>query len=333
MLHITNGDCAADLIKDAVFSGQILAWRDVLHEGPVPTGLSLSQISNMRADFIAAQGWGELSSIKASFAERDETLTRFREQEEVVLWFEHDLYDQLQLIQLLDWFYGRERGATRLSLICIGEYPGIHPFHGLEQLNPDQLASLFPVRHAALPKEMKTGHLAWQAFTSPDPTEIEKLLTMNLTALPFLRAAMLRHLQQFPAALTGLSRTERQILAAVAAGQQGPGEIFLFDQAQEEHAFMGDWTLWNYVKGLCEGSEPLLAVENGSSFILPLENPTPEFLAQKLTLTAAGQAVLAGELDQLELNGLDRWLGGVRLQYPEAVWRWDGIKLVRERRE
>lgn len=330
MLHITNGDSAAALIGDAVFSGQILAWRDVLHEGPVPTGLSLPQLSDLRAEFIAAQGWGALHTIKASFAERDETLARFREHDEVVLWFEHDLYDQLQLIQLLAWFYGRERGATRLSLICIGEYPGIHPFHGLGQLNSDQMASLFPVRRAVVPKEMKTAYLAWQAFTASDPTEIEKLLTLNLSALPYLRNALLRHLQQFPATTNGLSRTEQQILNAVFADRQTPHEIFLFDQAQEENVFMGDWTLWGYVKGLCEGTEPLLTVEKSTAFNLPLDTAMPEFQAQRLTLTEAGLAVLAGEADYLKLNGLDRWLGGVRLQYPEAVWRWDGFKLVQE---
>ena len=329
MLHITNGDSAADLIRDAVFSGQILAWRDVLHEGPVPAGLPLTQLSELRAEFIAAQGWGALHTINASFAERDETLMRFREQDEVVLWFEHDLYDQLQLVQLLAWFFGRERGATRLSLICIGEYPGIYPFHGLSQLNPNQMASLFPARRAVVPKEMKTGSLAWQALTSADPTEVEKLLTLNLSALPYLRNAMLRHLQQFPATTTGLSRTEQQILAAVAAGQSTPGEIFQFDQAQEEYVFMGDWTLWCYVKGLCEVSEPLLATESGAPFSLPLDTVAPEFWDQKLTLTKAGAAVLAGEADHLALNGIDRWLGGVRLQYPEAIWRWDGFKLVR----
>lgn len=330
MLHITNGDSAADLIKDAVFSGQILAWRDVLHEGPVPSGLSLSQLSELRAEFIAAQGWGAFHTVKASFAERDETLERFREHDEVVLWFEHDLYDQLQLIQILSWFHGRERGATRLSLICIGDYPGIHPFHGLGQLNPDQVASLFPVRRAVVPKEMKTSYLAWQAFTAPDPTEIERLLTTNLTALPYLRNALLRHLQQFPSTANGLSRTEQQILNAVFANQQTPGEIFLYDQSQEENVFMGDWTLWCYVKNLCEGNEPLLIVEKGTPFFLPLDTATPEFRAQRLALTEAGLAVLAGEADHLKLNGIDRWLGGVRLQYPEAVWRWDGFKLVRE---
>lgn len=330
MLHITNGDSAADLIRDAVFSGQILAWRDVLHEGPVPAGLSLHQLSELRAEFIAAQDWGSLPTVKRSFAERDETLVRFREHEEVVLWFEHDLYDQLQLIQLLAWFYGRERGATRLSLICIGEYPGIHPFHGLGQLNVQQMASLFPVRHAVTPKEIKTGHLAWQAFTAPDPRELENLLALNLTALPFLRPALQRHLQQFPATRNGLSRTEQQILSAVAAGQQTPGAIFQYDQAQEEHVFMGDWTLWRYVKELCEVSEPLLQVEGRDSFLLPLEAPPPEFWTQKLTLTATGKSVLASETDHLAHNGIDRWLGGIHLQYPETIWRWDGVRLVQE---
>lgn len=328
MLHITNGDIAADLIKDAVFTGQILAWRDVLHEGPVPGGLELPQLSDLRGDYIAAQGWGKLYEVKASFAERDGLMARFREHDEIVLWFEHDLYDQLQLIQLLAWFFARERGATKLSLICIGEYPGIHPFHGLGQLTADQMAALFPVRHIVTHKELKTGFLAWQAFTAPDPTEIEKLLATNLTALPFLHDALLRHLQQFPSTQNGLARTEHQILTAVATGRQTPGEIFVFDQAQEEHVFMGDWTLWSYVKRLCEAPEPLLRLANGARFQLPQDDQNPEFLAQTLQLTEAGQAVYENEFDAIDLNGIDRWLGGVHLQGANAAWRWDGVKLV-----
>ena len=328
MLHITNGDSAADLIKDAVFTGQILAWRDVLHEGPVPAGLELSQLSEVRAAYIVAQEWGKLYEVKASFAERDGLMARFREHDEIVLWFEHDLYDQLQLIQLLAWFFDRERGATKLSLICIGEYPGIHPFHGLGQLTVNQMASLFPVRHIVTYKEMKTGFLAWQAFTSANPTELEKLLATNLTALPFLRNALMRHLQQFPSTHNGLSRTEQQILAAVAAGKSTPGEIFAYDQAQEEHVFMGDWTLWSYVKRLCEATEPLLRVADGTRFLLPIDEPKPEFLAQTLHLTEAGQAVYENDFDAIELNGIDRWLGGVQLQGTVAAWRWDGVSLV-----
>ena len=52
-----------------------------------------------------------------SFVERDEAIARSHNHEEVVLWFEHDLYDQLQLIQILDWFSHQDLGHTRLSLI------------------------------------------------------------------------------------------------------------------------------------------------------------------------------------------------------------------------
>jgi hypothetical protein len=39
--------------------------------------------------------------------------------------------------------------------------------------------------------------------------------------------------------------------------------------------------------------------------------------------TAAGRRVLRGEADHVALNGIDRWVGGVHLQGPDAPWRWD----------
>ncbi|WP_256831125.1 hypothetical protein [Paenibacillus sp. Pae15] len=38
-------------------------------------------------------------------------LERYREHDEVVLWFEHDLFDQTLLIYLLQWLAARERGG------------------------------------------------------------------------------------------------------------------------------------------------------------------------------------------------------------------------------
>ncbi len=34
--------------------------------------------------------------------------------------------------------------------------------------------------------------------------------------------------------------------------------------------------------------------------------------------------MLAAELDAIELNGVDRWWGGVHQCGAEAAWRWDG---------
>jgi hypothetical protein len=43
----------------------------------------------------------------------------------------------------------------------------------------------------------------------------------------------------------------------------------------------------------------------------------------RLRLTGAGRQVLGGGADQLALNGIDRWVGGVHLRGREARWRFD----------
>ena len=99
-------------MREASLPGEYLPWRDVLHDGPVPGGLTLQELSDVRARALAGFGFNgsDYDGIRAGFAERDATLENFRKHDEVVLWFEHDLYDQLQLIQLLDWFSRQELG-------------------------------------------------------------------------------------------------------------------------------------------------------------------------------------------------------------------------------
>jgi hypothetical protein len=326
MLHITNGDSAAGSLRRSGIGGEVLAWRDILHEGPVPAGLPLADLSAVRARFLADAGLADrYDAVLADFQARDAALARFAGHDEVALWFEHDLYDQLQLLQLLDWFNGQSPGATRLSLICIGSFAGHPNFHGLGELTPAELASLFPARHTVTPAELALGRAAWEAFRSPDPTEIERLLSRDTTALPFLRAALLRHLEEFPAAVNGLSRTERQLIEAIAGGNEIPRAIFGAWQAREQAPFMGDSSLWWHLWVLGQGPQPLVELAGGGRFLLPHESASPDqFAAQRLALTAVGWTALAGQEDQLTLNDIDRWLGGVRLTTPGPVWRWDG---------
>lgn len=326
MLHITNGDATVTRLEAAQIPGQIVAWKDVLHEGPVPAARSLEELREIRARFIADRGWAAYIDVLADFTRRDAALAGFRAHDEVVLWFEHDLYDQLQLIQLLDWFSGQELSKTSLSLICIGEFAGVEPFHGLGQLTPTQLHGLYPTRQPVTAAELRLGQRAWRAFCAPDPTTIERVLSDDTAALPFLTAALRRHLEQFPAVGSGLSRTERQILQLVASGRQQPIPLFLEDQHQEEHVFMGDTVFWSYVADLCEEPAPLLALTDGEEFRLPSAcRSHDEFAAQTVMLTERGQAVLAGAVDYLDQHPIDRWLGGVHLQ-GRSRWRWDRVR-------
>jgi hypothetical protein len=315
VLHITNGDSAAAVMRQAGIAGEILPWRDVLHEGPVPEGLSLQDLSAVRAQFIADSGWASPDEVSRGFGERDATLASFRDHAEVILWFEHDLYDQLQLLQLLDWFSAQDFGTTTLSLICIDEYLGT--------LTPDRMAALPAQKVAVGSRHLELATRAWSAFRSPDPAGWAALLDEDTSALPFLAGAVTRHLEQYPSVANGLSRTETQILASVRSGIRAPGRIFEASQKAEERIFMGDTTFWSYMDAMFRSPRPLLATATGRPFVFPRTGrPGADFLAQQVELTETGGKMLLGELDWIELNGIDKWLGGVRLE-AASHWRWD----------
>jgi hypothetical protein len=257
--------------------------------------LSLHELSRIRERFIADFFAVPLSEV--SFVRRDDAISRFREHEEVVLWFEHDLYDQLQLIQILDWFSQQNLAQTRISLISVDSYLG--------PMQPGQLVRLFPTRHRVTAAEFETAHAAWAAFCSPEPTGIIQLLGSDTSALPFLSRALLRHLQQFPALHNGVSRAERHILELVESGLHEFRDLFPAAQKLEESMWMGDSIFLRYLQGLVTAGQPLLNSQSG-----------------RFEITRLGRMVLQGKEDHVQVNGIDRWLGGVHL-YNAPVWRWD----------
>jgi hypothetical protein len=58
-------------LKDSGIEVDFLSWLDVLHDGPVPEGLSLEELSEVRADFIADCDWAVLEKAKNAFQKRD----------------------------------------------------------------------------------------------------------------------------------------------------------------------------------------------------------------------------------------------------------------------
>jgi hypothetical protein len=99
-LHVTNGESAASTLRQTRLGDMVLAWEDVLTEGPVPR-VPTAELREVRASFLRDAGWGVAAAIRARLERRDNTLTEALGRRHVVLWFEHDLFDQLQLLQLL----------------------------------------------------------------------------------------------------------------------------------------------------------------------------------------------------------------------------------------
>lgn len=314
MLHVTNGDSAAGSLRLSGISGDVSVTADVLHEGPAPGGLPPERWRKVRARYLAESGYDDYDSCLARLTRWDHTLEDHRSYDEVVLWFEHDLFDQLLLIRALDGFAGRNLGGTELSLICIGEFPGVVPFHGLGQLTPQQLATLCPKRQRVYEGQKLLARDAWRAFCSPDPASLEAILARDTSPLPFLAGALRRHLEELPWVPDGLARSERQILVALRQGADTFEEVFRNAQTMEERVYMGDLSFHRILRELAAPPRPLLRFEPATG------GPGRP---QRIALTATGREVLEGRDDWVRIRGIDRWLGGVHLQGVEAAWRWD----------
>jgi hypothetical protein len=313
-LHVTNGDQAAERLRASGLAGEVAVTADLLHEGPAPGGMPLERWRKVRARYLAESGYDDYDSCLARLTRWDHTLEAAGAYGEVVLWFEHDLFDQLLLIRALDLLTQRDSGATELSLLSVGEFPGVVPFHGLGQLSPPQLASLLPARTPVDSARKLLARDAWRAFRARDPREIEAILRRDTTPLPHLAGALHRHLEDFPGVADGLSRSERQILRAVSVGAGSFEEAFRATQAMEERVFLGDLSFHRLLRELAAPPRPLLRLETAGG-------SSPRAL--RLALTASGREVLAGKDDWVRMRGIDRWLGGVHLAGAESPWRWN----------
>lgn len=314
MLHITDGESVAGTLRESMIPGVVLTYGDLMYEGPAPAGLDDHTWLDIRAHFIADAGYATLEDARQYLKTCESTLAAFSQHDEVVIWLDNKLSNQLILIKVLDWFSRRNLGRVKLSLICIGQYPGLDYFRGLGALTADQLISLADTRLPVGEAQYRTAQAAWTGFTSSDPREIESFIATDTAALPFVAAALRRHLEQFPSADNGLSRTERQALAVVHEhGALSGAQLFSAVQRQEEQVFMGDWSFYRMMTELSETRHPLVRIWDQSQHSLG-----------SITITEVGCRVIEGRADHINLNGIDRWIGGVHLNGDKAAWRWDG---------
>jgi hypothetical protein len=307
MLHVANGTSVTDTLALTGIPGQLSIWADPLYDGPVPSGLSDEALVEVRTRFLLGENgpqdddWNDLRRWRKVIDDHDSY-------DELVLWFEHDLFDQLNLIQLLSYLRLRPPVGRTVSLICINAFPGHPDFKGLGELPADELASLFDTRHSVTDAEYAIAERAWQAFREPTPEALDEFRRSDTAALPYLAPALERFLEDYPSTRDGLSRTERQLLRVAEEGLP-LARAFPRMHKGEDAYYIADESFVALIEELSRMSPPLVEVAGRS-----------------LGLTAEGRELLAGRRDRVSY-GLDRWMGGVHLKTGETpIWRWNAEK-------
>ncbi|HEX3109480.1 MAG TPA: hypothetical protein VHU41_10335 [Thermoanaerobaculia bacterium] len=293
MKHIHNGDVVAEQARREGLPGEHISFREALATGPGTRDLET------RAQFIAGSHDEKLLRVRNDFIEMERALEEAKDADEVVLWFEHDLFCLINLLSLLDRF----AACRRLTLVW-------HP----EPLSQVELYPLFESRAAVTPRMLALARDAWAAYLSEDPRALNRFVRDDNRDFPFLREGLTLHAARFPSTRNGLGGVEQRILDLVLNGSRDFMTLFYdFDAAPPRYG-LGDMEILRVLRVLAHLAVPLLTM-------------TEENMPQKsiLTLTPAAENVLRGEVDYVTVNEPDYWLGGVHLTR-DNVWRWDERK-------
>ena len=261
ILHITSGDIAGEMLADSGLTGEVLVWRDILYDGPRNPGWPNEGTLYNRAKFLEQVTDGGLS--------RDDILKTLRYQyskleiadkyDDVILWFDACLFDQSMLAHILACMV--EKKITHTELLCVSEFPGIIPFHGLGQLTVEQLASLYDDRQPVTAQQFQLAVHVDKAFAEQRLSMLTELSQTSDCPLPWIPAAVSRWLKECPDPDTGLGRLDSLALRAIRNGCESPGEIFAYvADADTPPQYWGDTTLWAKLNGLAERQPPLIKI-------------------------------------------------------------------------
>ena len=290
----------ASLARRAGIPGRHVPFRESMVGGRVPAAMARPEWVEVRAAFLAGEHGQNLLRARNELLEQEKVLDTAGEDEELVLWFEHDLYCTVHLLYLLV----RLKAAHSVSLVWSPK--------ALALQTVEELSELYQGRAEVSAAMRASAGEGWRAYTSSDPTALNEFLAERRD-FPFLRPAMLLHASRFPSVKNGLGEVERRALEGIAAGAGDFATLFGRFDADPPRFGFGDSEFLRHLKWLAQGAVPMITTAG---------KPPQKMLC---AVTPAGLEVLNGQADFMALNATDDgfWLGGAHLTRGR-MWRWDG---------
>ena len=192
--QILNGDALLDLLPETILSGEIIVARECLVEGPV-SGDTMPDFWHTRASFIAIEYGEEEETYYTDVATEFGRISSIPAGSEVNLWFEDDLFCQVNL-----WFCASLLNAIndlKVSLVKPPLREGQPDWRGFGALDRDALAKAYQDRTRLGAEDLNLLSKLWIAFKNNDRARLTKLATNTPAHFPFLGEAIQAHLERY----------------------------------------------------------------------------------------------------------------------------------------
>lgn len=329
-LHIRCGNDIKDALQTCGFTGDFLEVSNPFPQGPVPHFEPLNEFVKVRTKYLK-ENYSEYAPqdrIQNTESEirhvEDMLFNADKRYQRIVLWYEHDSFDQLSKAYVLAHLSKLTLKETIVECIQIEGFPGVSKFIGIGQLSrmPEAILTLWAQRQPVTQTMIAHGAKCWNAFTNNSPLDLWALSQEAEPPLEQMPIALKRTLMELPCIENGLSLTEYLSLDILAREEaMTPGAIFnLLMTESDPLPFHGDIMLLLVLRPLWEGDQPAIKVVEE----LAEEHPMRQVL---LSITDLGRSLLAGEINWLtlhkETSSIDRHVGGVHITSSGRNWYWN----------
>ncbi len=233
LLHITNGDHFTEKLESLNLKGDIITWREMLCEGQTLTSVGSESFWKMRFEFLhknykISKSWFIEKTLKEY-----RSLCNHKQEDEIVLWFDYDLFCQVNMIAVLSWLKTHRKYA-HISLVCSGKEDDTDAMYSLNQLDDDQLLKLYKHKVELTQDDIEYADYVWQLYCSDNPIRLENLSDYSEFQFDYLSVAIQAHLHRFPSIKNGLNEMENNILRLAQDKKPADRSTFLSDILQNQ---------------------------------------------------------------------------------------------------
>ncbi|MEL6918637.1 MAG: DUF1835 domain-containing protein [Bacteroidota bacterium] len=211
LLHITNGDSFTERLNTLDLKGDVITWRDMLCEGKTLTNVGSESFWKTRFEFLHKNYKVSKSSFIELTLKEYRSLCNHKQQDSIVLWFEYDLFCQINMLAVISWLKAHRRHAE-ISLVCSGKEDETDKLYSLNELSNEHLLKLYQNRTILTQDDIEYADYVWQLYCSDSPIRLENLTDFNNYSFDYLGDAIAAHLKRFPYIKNGLNQMENKVL-------------------------------------------------------------------------------------------------------------------------
>jgi len=223
-LHILNGDSTADLFVKSGLTGEIAVCREFFCDGPLDFEVGSDVFWKKRYSFFEEEfNVGKLEYFDKSIKE----FLKFEDLvagSELVLWFEFDLFCQVNLLAICTFLLENFRKDVSYYLVCTGYSKDKSTLLSLSDYTADEYAILYNDKVKITKHDLEFAKKCWEVFVKNEEQEIRSINFKGGKKFLYLEMAFEQHLNRFPKK-NGLNQIEQLMVESIIESPKEAKEI------------------------------------------------------------------------------------------------------------